>query len=96
MENWEIFGYRAVVGVQPLPNYQLQLTFETGEIRVFDVKPYFDSPVFAPLQEPEKFAEVSVCLDTITWPDEVDIAPETLYSDSIPIEQYEQETGQPV
>ena len=96
MENWEILGYRAVVGVQPLPNYQLQLTFETGEVRVFDVKPYFDSPFFAPLQEPAKFAEVCVFFDSIAWANGADIAPETLYSDSIPIEQYEQETGQTV
>ena len=96
MKDWRIIGYRSVVGVQPLPNYQLQLTFETGEVRVFDVKPLFHLPVFAPLQEPEKFAEVRVYFDTIAWTNGADIAPETLYSDSIPIEQYEQETGQTV
>ncbi|WP_227762490.1 DUF2442 domain-containing protein [Zhaonella formicivorans] len=34
--------YLAVKGVEPLNDYQLLLTFENGEKRIFDMKPYLD------------------------------------------------------
>ena len=94
MGKLEILGYRAVTEVLPLSDYRLKLTFETGEIRIFDVKPYFSSSYFAPMQDQKKFEKVRLFLDTVAWANGADIAPERLYSDSIPIEEYEAQTGQ--
>jgi hypothetical protein len=38
-----------VKSVKPQENYSLLLTFENAEKRVFDLKPYFENPVFKPL-----------------------------------------------
>ena len=35
-----------VTGVTPLDGYQLELSFNTGETRVFDVTPYLDKGIF--------------------------------------------------
>jgi len=43
------------------------------------------SPVFQPLADIEIFKDIQLVFNTISWLDEsVDIAPETLYNDSVP------------
>jgi len=73
---WEV---QAVV---PQDNYTLLLTFEDGEQRQFDMKPYLNLGVFRTLKDPAMFNTVRVCFDSIAWKNNVDIAPETLYQDS--------------
>jgi hypothetical protein len=77
--------YLSVKAVAPQEDYTLLLTFENDEQRRFDVKPYLDFGVFRTLKDPAMFRTVRVCFDTIAWKNNVDIAPETLYTDSIPI-----------
>ena len=38
--------YYSVIHVSTLDNYLLLLTFENGEIRQFDMKPYIESGIF--------------------------------------------------
>lgn len=72
-----------VIGVKTLENYQLLLTFSTGERKLYDVNPLLDLPVFQPLKDNSVFEDVQLDFDTITWCNgDVDIAPETLYQDS--------------
>lgn len=75
----------AVVRVLPRENYQLELEFSTGEVRLFDVRPYLDKGVFTQLRDRALFARAYVAFDTVCWPNELDIAPETLYVESVPI-----------
>lgn len=72
-----------VSDVKPLPNYILQLTFSNGEQKRFDMTPYLQYPVFQCLKNPGFFKLAKVDYGTVTWPGDVDIAPETLYLDSI-------------
>ena len=73
-----------VTGVKTLQNYQLLLTFSTGERKLYDVSPLLDLPVFQPLKDNRVFDDVQLDFDTITWCNgDVDIAPETLYQDSV-------------
>ncbi len=72
-----------VVRVQPRDNFLLELWFNTGEHRLFDMSPYLDRGVFVKLKDPEKFKQAYVAFDTVCWPDNLDIAPETLYDRSI-------------
>ncbi len=74
-----------VLAVSPLPSFILQLKFENGEQRYFDVKPYCQSSYFRQLLEWNYFARVRVNNGTVEWPDEQDIAPETLYLESTAI-----------
>jgi hypothetical protein len=39
--------YLGVTAVSPLNNYMLLLTFENGEQRRFDMKPYLDKGIFS-------------------------------------------------
>ena len=73
-----------VVAIETRPDFSLILTFEGGERRRFDMSPYLDYPVFKPLRNPAFFALAKVDYGTATWPGEIDIAPETLYLESIP------------
>jgi hypothetical protein len=74
--------YLGITAVSPLDNYMLCLTFENGEQRWFDMKPYLDYGVFRTLKQPEMFKTVRVYLDTIAWDNEIDLDPEILYPNS--------------
>jgi hypothetical protein len=65
--------------------FELRLVFTNGEHRRFDMKPYLHLPVFRPLENPNIFGLARVDYGTVVWPGDVDIAPETLYQDSVPI-----------
>ena len=73
----------SVIRVLPRDNFLLELWFNTGEHRLFDMAPYLDRGVFIKLKDPEKFKQAYVAFDTVCWPDNLDIAPETLYDKSI-------------
>ena len=74
-----------VVNVSPLDNYTLFLEFNNGEEKVFDVKPYLEMEVFKPLKDMNLFNAVKIYRSTIQWDNEIDIDPETLYEDSVPL-----------
>ena len=67
----------------PLSDYMLQLTFENGEQKQFDMKPYLEFEIFRELKDPGKFNLVRVSFDSIEWENEADIDPELLYSEGI-------------
>jgi hypothetical protein len=71
-----------VRGVKPLANFELELLFDNGEKRVFDVKPYLDKGIFRELKDAALFQKVRVCFDTIEWDNEADFDPEILYQES--------------
>jgi hypothetical protein len=73
----------AVNAVQTLPDYRLLLTFDNGDRKFFDMSPYLCYPVFQRLQNPGFFALARIDYGTVTWPGEIDIAPETLYVDGV-------------
>ena len=63
-------------------DFQLELTFDTGERKVFDAKPYLDKGVFQRLQDIKLFRQAYVEGGTVCWPQDLDIASETLYDRS--------------
>jgi hypothetical protein len=74
-----------VKAVKPLKDYRLFLTFENGEERVLDVRPYLSKGVFAELKEPGRFNAVRLSFDTVEWPNGADLCPEVLYEESIAV-----------
>jgi len=74
--------YLSVKKVKPLNDYNLELTFENNEIKIFDVKPYLDTGLFKTLKDKNLFRMVKVSYDTIEWPNKVDLDPEVLYEKS--------------
>ena len=71
--------YLSVTKVKALKNYELELTFENKETKIFDVKPYLDTGVFKTLRDENFFKRVKVSFDTIEWPNGIDLDPEVLY-----------------
>ncbi|MCH7919213.1 MAG: DUF2442 domain-containing protein [Planctomycetes bacterium] len=75
--------YHDVVEMKCLDDFKLSLTFDDGKTGVLDCKPFIaKGGVFAKLMDPNVFRKASINRDLgiATWEDEVDIAPETVYS----------------
>ncbi|WP_127470353.1 DUF2442 domain-containing protein [Thiomicrorhabdus aquaedulcis] len=75
-----------VSSVKPLDNYQLAVTFKTGEERLFDVSPFLEKGVFVQLKNPDFFRRAFIAWDTVCWPNELDISPDTIYLCSKPLQ----------
>ena len=75
-----------VLKVEPWPEYKLFLEFENGEKRIFDMAPYMDKKPFVRLKGSPLFAQAFVDYGTVVWPGNIDIAPETLYDRSVPVQ----------
>ena len=74
--------YLAIKDVKPQDNYVLLLTFENGEKRQFDMKPYLDFGIFQELKDLRIFKTVKPSFDSIEWDNEADFDPEILYQKS--------------
>ncbi len=71
--------------VQPKDDYCLLLTFENGEKRIFDLKPYLNKGVFTRLKNPALFKTARVVSGSVEWHGEIDLSYDTLYLDSVPV-----------
>ncbi|WP_394752454.1 DUF2442 domain-containing protein [Crenothrix sp.] len=78
--------YWDVKFVKPLADYQLYVEIEDGRCGFFDVKPYLDIGVCRELKNVHYFNQVDILFGAITWPNEQDIAPETLLANLLPME----------
>jgi len=74
-----------VVTVKPRQDFQLNLEFENGERRRFDMRPLLTLKPWNRIANLHIFERARVDYGTVVWPGEIDIAPETLYDESISI-----------
>ena len=63
----------------------LILTFDNGQKRLFDVKPYLDLGIFRELRDVELFNTVHVSFNSVAWANEADFDPEALYDGGLPV-----------
>ena len=77
--------YWKVKSVEARDDYTLALTFEDGERKLFDVKPYLDKGVFRELQDINMFKTVRIYFSTIAWANGADFDPEGLYELGLPL-----------
>lgn len=73
-----------VTAVTPLENHALLVEFNNGEQRRMDVSPYLIYPVFKRLREPAFFALAQADHGTVSWPGGIDLAPDSVYLESVP------------
>ncbi|MBM2813001.1 MAG: hypothetical protein HW416_3760 [Chloroflexi bacterium] len=73
-----------VRSVSPLQNYLLEVEFENGEHRLFDLKPYLQRGLFTRLQNPPVFQAARVVAGSVEWPGGLDLSYDTLYLESRP------------
>lgn len=71
-----------MIAATPRPSYVVRVMFADGEVRDVDITPLLDTEAFAPLRDPELFAQVAVDeeIGTIAWPGGVDLDPSVIYS----------------
>jgi hypothetical protein len=68
-----------VKSVRALDDYELEVLFENGECRRFDVKPYLGQGVFTRLRNRGLFSAVRMVSGSIEWPGGPDLSYDTLY-----------------
>ena len=75
-----------LVNVEPMGHLKLRLTYETGEVKLFDVSPYANGSWFGELREDAYFRTVRMLPGGtgIEWNNGQDIAPHELYECSVP------------
>jgi hypothetical protein len=69
--------------VKPEQNFTLLITFNNGEVKRFDVKPYLGIGLFAELLDLSIFNSVKPFLGSIQWANGLDFCPDTLYLESL-------------
>ena len=74
-----------VVSVQTRDGHVLIVEFENGETRHFDMNRFFERKPFDRLKGSPLFEKARVEHGTVVWPGNVDIAPDTLYEASLPM-----------
>jgi hypothetical protein len=74
--------YLSVIIVKPLKNYEIELTFENDEVKIFDMKNYLETGIFKKLKDRKLFSQVKISFDSIEWPGGIDLDPEILYKKS--------------
>ncbi len=93
-------GRRKIIGVVSNDDYTLILTFDNGETRLYDMKPYLkDGTVFTPLKDINIFRRVyldenkAVSWDKDpsvdsrkVWDNKIDLCPDTCYMNSVPVQ----------
>jgi len=71
-----------VKSIKTQEDYCLLLTFENGERRIFDFKPYMEKPVFKRLKNIALFKTARVVSGSVEWQGGVDLSYDTLYLES--------------
>lgn len=65
-------------------DFTLEVEFETGERRLFDMAPYLYRGVFVRLQDRSVFRSARVVAGSVEWPGGVDLSYDTLYLEGQP------------
>ena len=71
-----------VVSVRPLPGFQLDVEFADGLRGRFDYSNLIhreDAGIFTPLRDVSFFNRVAFEHGAVTWPGEIDLAPDAMY-----------------
>ena len=71
------------VAVKCLRDYKLLITFSNGEKKIYNAQDDIHQGVLTKLQNKTFFAQAKIARGSVVWNDEIGIAPETLYAESI-------------
>jgi hypothetical protein len=89
LKNWNLSNnmLHTIRQVKVVQDYQLQLHFDTGGVRVADLEPLLrkSANLIQELLDPEMFNKVECDGTTIHWPNGVDFCPDVLYRLSKPM-----------
>ncbi len=72
-----------VTDVEALPEFRLRVIFADGSTGIVDMARLVHSPiagVFAALLDPSLFAQATIEDGAVTWPGELDLAPDAMHA----------------
>ncbi len=73
-----------LIRARALENYKIELLYETGELKIYDMQELLNTCEFyKELKNEEKFKKIEILGLSIQWQSGEDIAPEILYNDSV-------------
>ena len=67
-----------IISAVPKPDYRIEVGFKNGIHGIFNMNPYLHEGMFQKLKNPAFFNSVRVEYGTLVWPEEIDIAPDTV------------------
>ena len=73
-----------VASVESLPGWRLRVRFNDGLEGIVEMEREMHAPdagVFAELLDPGRFAAVHVAFGVVTWPGEIDLAPDAMHAE---------------
>jgi len=72
--------YYEITNFRLLGNYVVELVFDDGKSGVVDLKKYLlQNTIFEKLLDYSFFEKLYINNGVLTWPDDIDISPETIY-----------------
>lgn len=76
------------IEVKALEDYLLYIKFQNGEEKIYDMKEMLKFDYYKNLRNREIFKTVCVSGITLRWCSGEDIAPEKIYFNSVPLEEF--------
>lgn len=73
---------KKVISAKANEDFTLDLKFNDGASKRFDVKPYLDKGIFTELKNLNYFKNIKIAFNTVQWKNKQNFAPETLYLES--------------
>ena len=77
------------IEVRALKNFFIYIKFSNHEEKIYDMKKNFKYPFYKKIQDIDNFKRIKISGINIEWDSGEDIAPENLYNDSKPLEEFE-------
>jgi hypothetical protein len=71
-----------LASAEAIGEHRLAVVFSDGTHGTFDVGPYLVYPAFAALRDAAFFRRAHAAHGTVAWSDEVDLCPDTVWTDS--------------
>ncbi len=79
------------IEVKALEDFLLYIKFQNKEEKIYDMKKMLKFDFYKNLRDKENFKRVKVYGITLKWSTGEDIAPEKIYFNSIPIQEFKSE-----
>lgn len=79
------------IAVEALRDFELLITFENGERKVFDVKPLLHFPIYKRINNKGFFSLAKADGMCVYWSDDIDLCPDMVYEKGIPYDDYTEE-----
>lgn len=74
--------YPKLLNIEVIDKLKIMLFYENNEKRLLNLEKYMVSDYFKELEDLNYLKKVKIIDNTVYWPNEQDIAPETIYLDS--------------